>query len=94
MDFQRRNEIFHSELGAMIRAQRESLAFSLEQVARDSDCGLSRSALSLIELGEQQIYAYQLFELAKTLRFSIEEYFQKIEKKIIEEEHPEMKKML
>ena len=94
MDSQRRNEIFHSELGAMIRVQRESLAFSLEQVSRDSDCGLSRSALSLIELGEQQIYAHQLFELAKTLRFSIEDYFQKIEKKIVEEEHPEMKKIL
>lgn len=94
MTGEQKNSLFYKELGRLIRDQRERKGLSLEQVAGDSDSGLSRSTLSLIELGEQQIYARQLFEVAVTLSFSIDDFFRKVNETLLAEEHPDIKKML
>ncbi len=94
MTADQKNSLFYKELGAWIRNRRDRLGLSLERVAKDSDCGLSRSTLSLIELGEQQIYGRQLFEVAKILGFSVDDAFKVVNEAILKEEHPDIKDMI
>lgn len=95
MDPQDKNQRFNELLGEAIRQRRnDELKRSLEDVARDSETGISKSSLSLMETGAQQIAAVQLFELSRILDFSINEIFFEIEKKIQAEQHNDIDRLI
>lgn len=89
-----KNQRFGELLGAEIRTQRESLERSLDDIARDSESGISKSSLSLMETGGQQISARQLFELSRILNFSVDDFFERVEKKLNAEEYSDINKHL
>lgn len=58
-------------LGALIRDARTEKGITLEDLSALSGIGLSRSALSKIEKGEQRLYVHQLLQLASALGLSV-----------------------
>lgn len=90
MNQETKNRRFGELLGDKIRSQRESLKRSLDHVAESSESGISKSSLSLMETGKQQISARQLFELSRILNFSTDDYFENVEKNLSAEEYPDL----
>ncbi|MHB8830756.1 MAG: helix-turn-helix domain-containing protein [Patescibacteria group bacterium] len=89
-----KNQRFGELLGSEIRSRRESLQRSLDDVARDSESGISKSSLSLMETGLQQISARQLFELSRILNFSVDDFLGRVEKNLNAEEYSDLNKHL
>lgn len=62
-------ERFHSQLGTIIRARREQVGLTQDQVALA--LSLSRTSIVNIEKGRQRIIAFQLVRLANILRCEV-----------------------
>lgn len=62
---------FNKGIGGNIRKYRNEKGLSLEDLCKICDIGLSKSTLSLIEIGAQNAYFYQAFIIAKALGVSI-----------------------
>lgn len=71
-------EDFNNALGERIREEREIRGISLETLSTQSNVGISRSAMSAIERGKQQVSVYHLFLLAKYLKISLDDVIQPI----------------
>jgi transcriptional regulator with XRE-family HTH domain len=74
---------FYQIVGSLIRSKRIEKEMTLDQLNKNSGLGLTRSALSNMELGKQQMTTYQLFVLSKFLGISINKLFNDINKKLI-----------
>lgn len=71
-----KNPDFDHIIGLFIRSRRSEKGIdSLSRLNKLAGLGLTKSALSGIELGKQQITAYQLFLIAKILEFSVDELY-------------------
>ncbi len=57
----------YNSVGARFKIGRQSKGLTLEEVAKGSGLGLSRSAISSIEQGKQQISLHQFLRLTKML---------------------------
>lgn len=57
----------YSDVGARFKKGREAKGLTLEEVAVGSGLGLSRSAISSIEQGKQQISLHQFLRITKLL---------------------------
>lgn len=66
-------------IGKKIRAKREESGFSQEDVAKLSKGVFTKVSLSLIELGGQNIYAWQILILSAILSCEISTLFPKAE---------------
>jgi len=76
---------FYSAVGALLKTGRNSQNLTLEEVAKKSGLGLSRSAISSIEQGKQQISLHQFLRLAKVLNFRPAEIIMDVSKNLGEE---------
>lgn len=75
-----KNSSFYEKIGEQIRKRREEKNITLEQLNKEADLELTKSGLSYIELGAQQISAYQLFRIAKKLNLSVDQLMSEAEK--------------
>jgi transcriptional regulator with XRE-family HTH domain len=74
-----KNPLFDKALGKKIRDFRISKNnISLNKLNSLAGLNLTKSALSNIELGKQQLTSYQLFNIARALNFSVDEVFREL----------------
>lgn len=86
---------FWEILGEKIRSRRDTdLKRSLEDVAEHSETGISKSSLSLMETGKQQISTIQFFELSRILDFSPTDILSAVEKDLLSEQYSDLNKVL
>ncbi len=90
-----KNQRFWELLGQKLRERRDGLLErSLDDVASQSETGISKSSLSLMENGKQQVSTLQFFELSRVLDFSPTELLAEIEKELAHEQYKDIKNML
>jgi transcriptional regulator with XRE-family HTH domain len=83
---------FHIALGHLLREQRERLGFSLESISRDVDWNISLNSISLIERGEQFAYVWQIHQLSKVLRMSVDDLLSTAWSKVMETKFPDLRR--
>ena len=66
-------------IGGRIRSARKEKGWALEDLSSHSGTGLSRSALSKIEQGKQQLYVHQLLQLGQALGLDIKKLLTQVE---------------
>ena len=60
-------EEFYKKIGSKIRQRREALGFSMDQLSQMAGLNLSRSSISYMELGQQEISVLQLSNMCFVL---------------------------
>lgn len=68
-------------LGGLLREERQRSGLTLDGALQATDLGVSKSALSAIERGDQQVSGKQLYELWQAYGSSIDSLFQKVREK-------------
>ncbi len=68
-------QTFYRALGEKIRGLRQGQNLTLEALIRAANLDIARATLANIELGKQQVSAYQLASLAKGLNVNILDFF-------------------
>lgn len=71
----KRNPDFDRMLGGFINKMRKDKKWSLLNLNQRAGLQLTKSALSGIERGVQQLTTYQIFLLSKALNFSVDYFF-------------------
>jgi transcriptional regulator with XRE-family HTH domain len=94
METEKINQRFWELLGEKLRACREDLKRSLDDVAEHSETSISKSSLSLMENGKQQVTVLQLFELSRMLDFSPSDILAEIEKELLSEKYSDINKII
>lgn len=70
---------FNKEVGKLLRNARVERKMTLDELSEAANLGLTKSALSYIELGAQQLTTSQLFKICRTLNLSADSLFKKAE---------------
>jgi transcriptional regulator with XRE-family HTH domain len=78
------DKIFNTILGRKLREYRGE-RFTLDQLIQAACLGISRSSLSAIENGIQDISAKDLYAISVVLKFSLSEFMEEIQKDLFEE---------
>lgn len=81
-----KNNRFNESLGRILRTARSEKKLTLDEIGKKAKLNLTRSALSYIELGSQQISAFQLYKICQALNLSCDKVFKEIEDILLEEE--------
>ena len=68
-------EEFYKKIGSKIRQRREALGFSMDQLSQMARLNLSRSSISYMELGQQEISVFQLSNMCFVLGLNQEDLF-------------------
>lgn len=66
-----KQDVFYNKLGERIKKARTEADFTLEMLNEKSGLNLSKGSFSAMENGKQQISAYQLYRISKSLHVSI-----------------------
>lgn len=74
---------FESMLGAKLQELRQAKKLTLEEAVARAHLSISRSSLSAIENGIQEISAKDLHSLSRVLGFSIDSLFDEINRNIL-----------
>lgn len=71
---------FYSKIGSNINQIRKDRNLTIEQFSSETDLNLTKSTLSGIENGKQQLSLYQAFLISKNLDIPFETIFKDAEK--------------
>jgi len=64
---------FYEKIGRRIRERREALGMTMDQLNKAAGLELSRSSISYIELGQQEISGWQIRSICSVLGVKIDE---------------------